>query len=246
MQPITDRPTVAFNSSNQVMVFFGTGTYFLTTDNTVGTTPPVMSFYGLIDDRGSAATDVVTRSTLLQQQILGQTTVSGNNFRLTTTNAMTSSNQGWYMDLVSPPVTAPVAQGERVVSDPELNNGTIIFATLIPQGNACQFGGTSWLMLLDMNSGAQLKTSPIDTNGDGQVNNNDFVTFTYTDSHGNSVTTTSAVSGQQANGGIIKPPAIVSNGQTAKAVSSESGGGLFSATLAGNAKSKRLSWQQLQ
>ncbi len=244
VQPITEEPAVALNANNQVMLFFGTGTYFQTTDNTVGTTPPVMSFYGLIDDKGSASTDVITRSTLLQQQILGTGTVSGNNFRITTANTMSSSNQGWYMDLLNPP-TPGTAVGERVVSDPVVNNGTILFATIIPQGNACQFGGTSWLMLLDMNSGSQMKTSPIDTNGDGQINSKDLVTATITTSSG-TVTGPYVVSGVQSNGGEISTPAIVSNGQTAEAITSPADANPQVYTLPGNPNSRRLSWQQLQ
>ena len=99
---------------------------------------PVISekSYGLIDDKA----DQVLRANLLQQSIVQQATVNGNNFRVTTNYPLTTSNQGWYMDL-----NYPSAQGERVVSNAVIDNGRIIFTTLIPQGNACQFGGVSWL-----------------------------------------------------------------------------------------------------
>src|ERR1041384_1307353 len=158
------------------MVFFGTGTYFQTGDNAVPNTPPVMAFYGLIDDKGNAAADQVLKANLVQQTILTETTVNGTPFRVSSSNPLTSGSQGWYINL-----DYPNAQGERVVSDAVLDNGRVIFTTVIPQGTACQYGGISWLMELDINTGSRLTVSPFDINGDGKVNNNDFVTVTYTD-----------------------------------------------------------------
>ncbi|MFI4967757.1 MAG: pilus assembly protein [Gammaproteobacteria bacterium] len=241
VQPITDRLQVGLSKVGDVMVFFGTGTYFLTGDNTVGSTPPVQSFYGIIDDRGTASADQVSRSNLLQQFIVGESTVLGRNFRTTTAYSMTTGQQGWYVDL-----NFPSALGERVVSDPALDFTRIIFTTLIPQGNACQFGGTSWLMELDSTTGAQL-TASLDTNGDGTVNSNDYVTVTYTDPKtGHSVTTTSAVAGEQSNVGIIKTPGIISNGGTDYLIASGSTGGKGEFKQKGASPDSRLSWQQLQ
>jgi type IV pilus assembly protein PilY1 len=241
VQPITDHMQVGLSSTGNVMVFFGTGTYFLTGDNTVGSNPPVQSFYGIIDDLGTATADQVVRSNLLQQFIVAETTVLGRAFRTTTAYSMTTGQQGWYVDL-----NFPTAQGERVVSDPVLDFTRIIFTTLIPQGNACQFGGTSWLMELDSTTGAELSAS-LDTNGDGQVNANDYVTVTYTDPKtGHSVTTSSAVGGEQSNVGIIKTPGIISNGNTDYLIASGSNGSTTEFKQKGASPDVRLSWQQLQ
>jgi type IV pilus assembly protein PilY1 len=241
VQPITDHLQVGLSSVGNVMVFFGTGTYFLTGDNTVGSNPPVQSFYGLIDDLGTASTDQVSRSNLLQQFVVAQTTVLGKAFRTTTAYSMSTGQQGWYIDL-----NFPSALGERVVSDPTLDFTRIIFTTLIPQGNACQFGGTSWLMELDSTTGAAL-TASLDTNGDGNVNSNDYVTVTYTDPKtGASITQTSAVSGEQASGGIIKTPGIISSGSVDHLLASDSIGGIEGFTQKGASPDIRLSWQQLQ
>jgi type IV pilus assembly protein PilY1 len=242
VQPITDQVQVGLNSSGEVTVFFGTGTYFLTTDNTVGSNPPVMSFYGIIDDQGYTAADKVSRSKLLQQFIVGTDTVSGTTFRITTSYAMTPSNQGWFLDL-----NYTSAQGERVVSDPVIDNGRIIFTTLIPQGNACQYGGSSWLMELDDSSGAALSVSPFDTNGDGKINGNDFVTVTYTDpATGKSVTASVPVSGKESNVGIIKTPGIISAGNLEYKFYSGSTGTIGTTVESSNVVTGRLSWQQLQ
>jgi len=121
-----------------------------------------------------------------------------------------------------------------------------VFTTLIPQGNACQFGGISWLMELDASTGSRLTVSPFDTTGDGLVNNQDFLTVTYTDSNGNPQTVTVPVSGQQSNVGIIKTPGIISSGQLQYKYYSGSTGAIGMTTESGNTSSKRISWQQLQ
>ena len=242
VQPITDRPQVGLNSSGQEMVFFGTGTYFLTGDNTVATTPPTMSFYGIVDDKGNTSSDQVLRSNLLQQSIVTETTVSGTSFRVTTAYKMASGNQGWYVDL-----NYPTAQGERVVSDAVLDNGRVIFTTLIPQGNACQFGGISWLMELNFDDGGQLDESPYDINGDGKVNSNDYVTVTYTDpKSGKSTTATVPVSGKESNVGIIKTPGIIRGATLEYKYYSGSTGAIGMTTESVKNGGSRLSWQQLQ
>jgi len=237
VQPITDRPQVGLTTTGSVMVYFGTGTYFQTGDNAVATTPPVMSFYGIIDDKA----DQVLRSNLLQQSIVEELAVNGTNFRVTTSGTLTSAQQGWYMDL-----NFPSAQGERVVSSPVIDNGRIIFTTLIPQGNACQFGGISWLMELDSSTGSQLTVSPFDTNGDGKVNTTDYVTVSYTDPKtGKPVTATVPVSGKQSNVGIIQTPGIISAGELEYKYYSGSTGNIGMTVESSSASGGRLSWQQL-
>ena len=255
VQPITDAPEAGLNSSGRLLLYFGTGTYFLTGDNAVPSSPPVQSFYGIIDDKGNAAADQVKRtastdrSELLQQFIVTTKTVLGNTFRVSTAYPMTSSDQGWFMDLVQ--YTGNVqgtAVGERAVSDAVLDLGRIVFPTLIPSGSACQFGGESFLMELDVNTGGALPSSPFDTSGDGIVNSQDMVTnITYTDpTTGQQVNGSAAASGQESNVGIIKTPGIISSGQLQYKYFSGSTGAIGKITESGSSSSTRLSWQQLQ
>ena len=74
-------------------------------------------------------------------------TVAGKDFNLRKTSDNAPGTRGWYMDFISP--VRPTFRGERVVSNPLLRNGRIIFTTLIPDPDPCGFGGTSWLMELD-------------------------------------------------------------------------------------------------
>jgi type IV pilus assembly protein PilY1 len=246
VQSITDRPQIGLSSTGQVMVMFGTGTYFLTTDNTVPTTPPVQDVYGLIDDLGKNTADQVTRSNLLQQSIVAEKTISGNNYRITTGYALTAGQQGWYIDLLTPP-TPGTAVGERVVSDAVIDNGRIIFTTLIPQGNACQFGGVSWLMELDLDNGGQLDMSPFDVDGNGKFNSNDYTQVTYTDPKtGHVVTVTVPVSGKQSTVGIIKTPGIIRGANEEYKFNSGSTGATMMTPESVENSAHRLSWQQLQ
>ncbi len=206
----------------------------------------MQAFYGLIDDKGNAAADQVLQTNLLQQSIVQEKTVNGTPLRITTAYTLSTGQQGWYINLLTPPVPG-TAVGERVVSDPVLDNGRVIFTTVIPQGTACQFGGISWLMELNLDNGGQLNVSPFDTNGDGKVNTSDYVTVTYTDPKTNqSVTATVPVSGKQSNVGIIKTPGIISAGTLEYKYYSGSTGAIGMTVESSGVNGGRQSWQQLQ
>lgn len=242
VQPITDRPQAARDNLGRVMIYFGTGTYFQVGDNTVPSNPPVQSFYGIVDTgTGVVSTNQVTRATdstnqLLKQTILAETTVNGNNIRVTSNNSMPSGDLGWYIDL-----NYPSAQGERVVSTAIVHSGRIIFTTVIPEGNDCDYGGNSWLMELDSSSGSRLTDSPFELNGDGKVNSGDYVTVTV---NGQSITV--PASGKESTVGIIQTPGIISAGELEYKYYSGSTGKIGETTeSAPNSTTGRLSWQQL-
>jgi len=70
-----------------------------------------------------------------------------------------------------------VANGERAVSKPILRNGRIIFTSIIPNSDACGYGGRSWLMELDANNGGRLSSPALDVNADGKVDELDQILF---------------------------------------------------------------------
>jgi len=211
-QPITSRPEVGRGpNGGGMIVLFGTGKYLEPDDKDLAklSSPyqKVETFYGIIDKNtsGFPATDQVTaRSQLTQQtiQVEQSFTLGGQtwNLRLTSQNPV-GANRGWYMDLVSP---ALGFQGEMQVSDSVLRNGRIVFTTLIPSADPCEFGGTSWLMEMDALSGARLQTTPFDLNNDGMFNSGDFVTVTIGGS-----TMTIPASGLQSQVGITPKPGIL-------------------------------------
>lgn len=168
VQPITVRPEVARGPYGAgVMVLFGTGKFLETTDKDVpATTPPKQSFYGLVDRNTYTASDRIVRSNLVQQTITAQATTP----RRTRTTSMNGSNgNGFYLDLAYDTST----NGERAVTDPLVRGDRVIFTTLIPNNQQCDFGGRSWLMVLDLLSGARLQDAQLDSDGDGDIDGND-------------------------------------------------------------------------
>ncbi len=171
LQPITSSPEVSDQPTGLggYMVYFGTGKYLEPGDNTtVGAT--TQTFYGIWDNNWTAAP---TRSSLLQQTFIAS---SNSSVRVTTDYPMVwrpssgstaGTYEGWYLDL---PTT-----GERQITDSVLDNGNIVFNTLIPSSDPCQYGGTGWLMELDAMNGGR-PTATFDLNGDGVVDASDNVT----------------------------------------------------------------------
>ncbi len=176
-QPITVRPQVSQHPDGEggFMVFFGTGQYMETGDNS--STPPqqVHSFYGIWDQKGIASGNHTTvANTELRVQTIGTTTFSGQIVRTISDNPIdiwgpgTGEFMGWRVDL---PLTA-----EKVVSNPLLRTERVIFSTLVPSDQPCDVGGTSWLMELNFQNGGPPDFSVFDLNDDGIFNDNDKAT----------------------------------------------------------------------
>ena len=174
-QPITVRPEVARGpQGNGVIVLFGTGKYLEVSDRL--TTPQLThSFYGIVD-RNAAVTYAGNdrASVLTQQTILYEGPFPGvsTKVRVPSDTPLQAGTQGWFLDLLKP---GPVYQGEKQVTNPIVRNGAVIFTTLIPSNDPCDFGGDSWLMELDLLNGGQLDMTPFDLNGDGIFDDRDLV-----------------------------------------------------------------------
>ena len=83
---------------------------------------------------------------------------------------------GWYFDLPGY-LSDSNASAERVIRDVVVRDGNVIATTFIPDTAQCSAGGTSFLYELDARTGARLKTSALDINGDGRVNAFDTITI---------------------------------------------------------------------
>jgi len=152
-QPITAAPAVDEHSDNEVdvNVLFGTGRFFAVGDNQVSDDPQVESFYS-VHDKGEN-TDL-TRSDLFQNQSITNEGFGpdGTPFReLDENESIGPAAAGWVLDLK---VDGEKAEGERVVSKPEIIDDRVIFRTLIPDTDPCAFGGSSWLMELGIETGS--------------------------------------------------------------------------------------------
>lgn len=215
VQPITTKPTVGFHPLGYggLMVYFGTGKYLENFDNSATGTQVTQSFYGIYD-RGATGRvtepsrrepTLIGRSDLLRQTITagpsvtnaitGETfntrNISDNaiNWRLDRTS--TTTHLGWYVNLPS--------NGEKQVTDSLLREGRIIFTTLTPGNDACEPGGTGWLMELDSTNGGRIEET-LDLNGDGSFNSLDGGGSNY-----------GAAGAQPASGGSLSSPIVLTN-----------------------------------
>jgi type IV pilus assembly protein PilY1 len=167
-QPITTRPAIArhasvpFSNSNSpnFMVYFGTGQYIASGDTSSTST---QTFYGIWDK----GTKEILRADLTPQTI----TTTGDTRTLSSTAVNYTTKNGWYIDLDS----TNAATGERVAVDSLIRDDEVHFNTLIPSSTVCGYGGSSWLMRVNRDTGGDTTTPPFDTNGDG--------VFTGTDAH---------------------------------------------------------------
>ncbi len=174
-QPITTRPQVGNHPTvpGSYMVYFGTGKYLEPNDN-LNTGQQTQTYYGIWDKNGTAGGfSAFTRAHLLQQQITQETTAGGEAYRITSNNVIAwhdttgvpagpplSTHLGWYMDLYNTEAGNTNNFGEKQVTNSLLILGHIIFTTTIPSTDPCLYGGDSWVMILDANSGSRLQYSP--------------------------------------------------------------------------------------
>lgn len=153
------------------MVYFGTGKYFETEDDTLPNSPQIQNFYG-VRDNGST----VSRADLTEQTIIFEGTGTlqnaagddSDNSQTTQEVRVVSDNtvgtSGWRLKLLAP--SAAKGTGERVFSRAILRDGRIIFTSNIPDNNPCSHGGNGWLMEVDANTGGRLGYSVFDVNDD--------------------------------------------------------------------------------
>ena len=235
-QSITVRPSVGLHPKGGIMVYFGTGKFFEVGDNIVPLNPPVNTFYGIRDEDEKVSGRGVLQAQTIDEELY-DVSFGSNVFdvRVVSDNSIDYATQkGWYLDLKSP---VKGAEGERVVVDPLLRNGRIIFSTLIPALDACGFGGTGWLMEIDAVNGARFSYSVFDLDGDGLFDDGDYVTL----DDGSKV----PVSGQRFRE-IISQPVVVDAGEREFKYISGSSGSIQTVDEKGDSSKGRQSWRQIR
>jgi len=256
-QPITSQPQVGRHAQGGMMIYFGTGKYFAVGD---GAVTDNNSFYAIWDNFSATdAVPIADRCDLLEQDITHELTGTftdpdGNaitwGLRVTTgpdpdPQIDWTAHKGWFMDLESP---VNGWEGERVISTPLLRENRIVFATMIPTADACSFGGDSWLMELDAESGARLDTTPFDLNGDGVFDALDYVEIDTgeVDGDNNPIIIRVPVSGKRSKAGIIKTPTVIRAGDREFKYASGSTGQFDRTTESRSVRLGRQSWRQLR
>lgn len=182
-QPIMVKPNIATNQavttapSNEpnLLVYFGTGQYH--TANDAAATTKTNTLYAVWDRGTGGLTDDRTNSTATSSTLVGQTlttTVNGNGeFRTITANTIDwTKKYGWYIDLAAKNAATADSE-ERVVVNASIRSNVIFFNTLIPNSEICGFGGSGWLMSVDIATGGAPKKTLFDSNHDGVVDYND-------------------------------------------------------------------------
>lgn len=179
-QPIITRPRVikhtsvddANNNAPNRMVIFGTGSMVEQADlNSTDT----QSFYAVWDD-GSATTASFVRSDLLESEVTAITNSDGFPQRELAVTSNQSpwggNNQGFYFDM---PLT-----GERVLDYIDIRESKqspgefyALFSSVIPDSDVCSYGGVSWVMAVDLRTGAAPTYAVFDTNQDGVIDEDD-------------------------------------------------------------------------
>lgn len=171
-QPITAPLNAAYTKDRDIMLVFGTGSFYQTTDNEIPDSPQVQSFYGVID----AGAQIDGRQSLLEQEILIEVNSESLSGRGISRQEMGDQHNGWYLDLLWKASNGgPGAKGERVISQAQLGGNRVTFSSLIPSADPCDAGGTSWIMSLDLATGGRLAYSYFDYNGDGEIDQDDYI-----------------------------------------------------------------------
>ena len=152
-QPIFASPTLGLNdlkkvsSKSSIMVYFGTGKYYESADNT---STQVQSIYGIADAGAAISITSTNRSTVLKQKVITEQSATLRKVVPDETGADKipavdwAVYSGWFVDLIY----GSTANGERVVGKSLLLYDKLIVTTFIPSVNQCDYGGTGWLMQL--------------------------------------------------------------------------------------------------
>ena len=153
-QSITTKPVLA-EINAEPYVYVSTGRYLGTTDlaNTAK-----QSIYAIKDTLTSTA--YATPRTSLRKNTIGLTTgtvtnsdgtTSTQQIRTSTCTTNCSSTSGWYVDLPD--------SGERVNVDMKLQLGTLVVTSNVPQNNACNIGGYSYINFFNYSDGLAVPTA---------------------------------------------------------------------------------------
>ncbi|MDZ4191666.1 MAG: PilC/PilY family type IV pilus protein [Pseudomonas sp.] len=174
-QPITSAPSLVLHpTGNGYMVIFGTGKFFETGDKE-GDKSFAQTVYGIWDKQTlgeEAKNPNIARSSLQQQEISEQTTVSAEDGstatgRVISNNSIDWSTQnGWYLNLVQ-------NDGEMVVEDMSQLGRTIFMQSLVPNDDPCGDGAANWTYALNPFTGGRTAQNSFDytPTGDAESTN---------------------------------------------------------------------------
>lgn len=236
--PVTSRIAVGSHPRGDgIMLYFASGQYLEPSD--LSNNGDLHRFYGLWDEDPTEISDLTTeflQNRLLEQTITAEKTVTfdtdGDDIADSSASIRESSqheidwdtDSGWYIDLEY----NNSSTGERVIANPSLREGRVVFGTYIPTGNECVPDSSGWLMILDAASGAMPVTS-IDLNGDSAF-----------------ATPGETISGVRTlNNPFAAPTIVATNNEDVILTSDPDGGGTTGTLLDSIGLRGRTSWREL-
>ena len=152
------------------------------------------------------------------------------------------NKNGWFIDLVvaDSPTTLLTADnlGERMIVDPILRNGKILFNTLIPGDNTCTANDFSIAYQLDASDGTPTFLPAFDLNGDGYLSQSDKATI---GEEQVDVSGRLSTSGQNS-----KPVVIVDNGQEVHININQDGGVEITKSNPVGYEHSRSTWREIR
>ncbi|MFZ5581020.1 MAG: pilus assembly protein [Pseudomonadota bacterium] len=171
-QPITAQINIVKNTLTtdpnygKTFVFFGTGSYMLSTDPS---NQALQSWYGLIDE----GIMITSRTQLIERTIVDIGTLSGKSARTfseASAGDMTGF-KGWFVDLKD-----PSARGERIVTRSNyyyLREPVLLASSIIPTEDPCSPGGSGYVNAISPFTGGRLAYVLFDVNKDTNFNESD-------------------------------------------------------------------------
>jgi len=174
INPIRAKAEFAYaDNYGNIWVYFGSGIYETQTDKTNN---EQQYFFGLKDGPTPAATyepaDLVTLQAKFDVDNIGGTDVT---FRYI--DGANPLAQPWKIQLYEGTfANAPASVGtERVITQPLVVGGVVIFTTFVPDENICAGSGHTWVFAVDYKTGLATNFPIFDINNDGKWDDNDKV-----------------------------------------------------------------------
>lgn len=150
VQPITSGLSISREpNTGKTWIMFGTGSYLSVGDK--GTTDR-QTIYGIVDETDNSNVSTTLTRVNLKARSYQE---SGDYRALEESTVLTSSEKGWYIDLIS--------NGERVVLPPLMIDNVLVINTLKPDNDPCKAGGISWRMAIEPFNGGRLKRNFFNT-----------------------------------------------------------------------------------
>ncbi|MCK4587627.1 MAG: VWA domain-containing protein [Gammaproteobacteria bacterium] len=171
-QPITSKPVVSrdpnSNGGDDLIIVFGTGQYLTDADKS---TTGLQRMYGVLDY--DALNNSAPSASPTEWNYNGDTdnkwaiTVFGTNTdngilsRVFASTGSMTNKAGWRIDLPD--------SGERMVVNPKIRNNIVFFNTLIPDSTTCSYGGSGWILSVNLIDGGAPPNPIFDLDGSNTI-----------------------------------------------------------------------------